>query len=138
MEVAKLPGFAKASARAPRHQFLDLAGDGQLDCVVLDRPTPGFYKRTQDENWEAFTALESTPNVNFDDPNLRFIDLDGDGHADILITEDDVFTWYASLAEEGFAGGIRVPKPSDEEEGPASSSLTPRNQSSSPTCPVTG
>ena len=66
VEVAKLPGFAKASARAPRHQFLDLAGDGQLDCVVLERPTPGFYKRTQDEDWETFTALESTPNVNFE------------------------------------------------------------------------
>src|SRR5262249_1760465 len=35
-EVAKLPGFAEAGAR--RHQFLDLDGGGQLDCVVLDRP----------------------------------------------------------------------------------------------------
>ncbi|MEO6599127.1 MAG: SpvB/TcaC N-terminal domain-containing protein, partial [Polyangiaceae bacterium] len=118
-EVSKLPGFAKASAKAPRHQFLDLAGDGQLDCVVLERPTPGFYKRTENENWEPFRALSATPNVNFNNPNLRFMDVDGDGHADILITEDDVFTWYPSLAEAGFDGGIRVPKPRDEEQGPA-------------------
>ena len=41
-----------------------------------------------------FRAL---PNVDFHDPNLRFVDLTGDGMADILITEDDAFTWYASL-----------------------------------------
>ena len=44
----------------------------------------------------------SCPTSHWDDPNLRFVDLDGDGHADVLITEHDVFTWYPSLAEEGF------------------------------------
>ena len=104
---------------------------------MLERPTPGFYKRTQDEGWEAFRPFDSTPERDWNDPNLRFVDLDGDGHADVLITEDDVFTWYPSLAEDGFAGGIRVPKPSDEEEGPAWSSPTARNRSTSPTCPAT-
>jgi len=116
-EVAKLPGYAKA--KTARRQFLDLAGDGQLDCVVLERPLTGFYKRTEDEDWESFSPLRSTPNVNWSDPNLRFIDVNGDGHADVLITEDDAFTWYPSLAEDGFGGGIRVPKSRNEEQGPA-------------------
>ena len=47
-EVAKLPGFAQA--RTARHQVLDLAGDGQQDCVVLEWPDPGFYKRTDDQD----------------------------------------------------------------------------------------
>ena len=47
------------------------------------------------------------PNIAWDDPNLRFVDLDGDGLADVLITEDDAFTWYPSLGDDGFgpAGG---------------------------------
>ena len=116
-EVAKLPGFAQA--RTARHQFLDLAGDGQQDCVVLERPNPGFYKRTEDQDWQNFLPLTSIPNVDWNDPNLRFVDLNGDGHADVLVTEHDVFTWYPSLAEAGFDTGLRVAKARDEETGPA-------------------
>src|SRR5262249_14784389 len=116
-EVAKRPAFAEAGA--PRHQFLDLDGGGQLDCVVLERPVAGFYERTQDENWEGFTPLPSSPNVDWSDPNLRFIDLDGDGHADILITEHDAITWYPSLADSGFGAPVRLSQPHDEEGWPA-------------------
>jgi RHS repeat-associated protein len=116
-EITRLPAFAEA--RAPRHQFLDLAGDGQLDCVVLERPVAGFYKRTEDEDWESFVPLPSAPNLDWNDPNLRFVDVDGDGHADVLITESDALVWYPSLAESGFGGARRVPKPANEEEGPA-------------------
>ena len=35
-----------------RQQFLDLAGDGQLDLVQLDDPVPGFYERTDDARWQ--------------------------------------------------------------------------------------
>src|SRR5262249_60967203 len=38
--------------------------------------------------------------------------------ADILITEDDVFWWYPSLAEDGFGPAERVPQSWDEEKGP--------------------
>ncbi len=46
------------------------------------------------------------------------MDLDGDGHADILITEDDALVWHPSLAEEGFGPARRVAKALDEEKGP--------------------
>jgi RHS repeat-associated protein len=115
-EITKLPGFAEA--QAPRHQFLDLAGDGQLDCVVLQSRVAGFYKRTEEQDWESFRPLPSAPNIDWNDPNLRFVDLDGDGHADVLITENDVFTWFPSLAEAGFGSPIRVLKARSEEEGP--------------------
>jgi RHS repeat-associated protein len=115
-EVASLPSFAQAMT--PHHQFLDLAGDGQLDCVVLERPLAGFFKRTEERLWETFTPLPSLPNVDWGDPNLRFTDVDGDGHADILITEHEALTWHPSLAEGGFGPAIRVPKPKNEDEGP--------------------
>src|SRR2546429_3304721 len=100
-QVAAKPSLAALGTG--RQQLLDLAGDGQLDLVTFAGPTPGFYERTQDEDWEPFKAFVSLPNISWDEPNLRFIDLNGDGHADVLITEHDVFTWYPSLAEEGFS-----------------------------------
>ncbi len=105
-------------------QFLDLAGDGQVDLVQLTAPLAGFYERGYqiaeggEPGWESFRAFESLPNIAWNDPNLKFIDLTGDGHADILITESDVFTWYPSLAEAGFGESERVPIPTDEEHGP--------------------
>ena len=99
-------------------QFLDLAGDGQLDLVTLRSPSPGFYERTHNENWESFVAFKSLPNLDWDNPNLKFIDLNGDGHSDILITEDNCFVWHSSLAEDGFDAAERVYQSWDEEKGP--------------------
>jgi RHS repeat-associated protein len=107
--------FAMASGGT---QLLDLSGDGQLDVVSFSGPTPGFYERTQDESWETFRTFRKVPNLRWNEPNHRFIDLDGDGHADILITEDNVFTWYPSLAEDGFGPARKVHQPRDEERGP--------------------
>ena len=115
-EVATLPSFAETLAQ--HHQFLDLAGDGQLDCVVLERPVAGFFERTYEQDWEAFKPLPSLPNLDWSEPNLRFVDLTGDGHADILITEDEALVWHPALEEEGFGEAIRIRKPRDEEKGP--------------------
>lgn len=99
-------------------QLLDLAGDGQLDVAEFGGTVPGFYERTHDRKWENFIPFTSLPNVSWKDPNLKFVDLTGDGHADVLNTEDKVFTWYPSLAEDGFGPSEMVRQALDEEKGP--------------------
>ena len=99
-------------------EFMDLAGDGQPDVVMLAGPTPGLYEHDGDVGWQPFRPLTSRANLDLHDPNLRFADLNGDGHADILITEDDALTWHASQAEEGFGPARRVVRALDDEQGP--------------------
>ena len=114
--VGAKPNAAIAGGQA---QFMDLAGDGQPDLVLLDAPTPGFYEHDEGAGWNTFRAFSARLNRNSRDPNLKFIDIDGDGHADALITEDEAFTWHPSLGEDGFGPAQRVSKAWDEEKGPA-------------------
>ena len=114
--VAQRPSLS--AVESGRSQFLDFAGNGQLDLADLEAPTPGFYERTPDEDWESFVPFESLPNVDWSNPNLKFVDLTGDGHADVLISEDEAFCWHPSLSEAGFGPIERISKVLDEEQGP--------------------
>ena len=107
-----------ATMGSDRQQFLDLDGNGQLELVDFEGPTPGFYARTNDEDWESFVPFSSLPVLDWSNGHLRFLDLTGDGHADILVTEDDVFRWYPSLAEDGFGPAKLVHPAWDDEKGP--------------------
>ena len=100
LETANLVQFkrcpekpSQADLGSGRQQLLDLAGDGQLDVVTFESPVQGFYERSHDEKWKNFAPFRSLPNIDWKDPNLKFVDLTGDGHADILINKDNVFTW---------------------------------------------
>jgi RHS repeat-associated protein len=99
-------------------QLLDLAGDGKLDIADFSGPVTGFYERNDENSWEPFKAFLSLPNIDWKNPNLKFMDINGDGHTDILITEDDQLIWYPSLAEDGFATAINLRQGFDEEKGP--------------------
>lgn len=114
--VSRLPSTAALSKG--RQQLFSVSGDGQLDLVDFSGPTPGYYERTEDASWLPFTAFESLPVLDWRDPQLRFIDLTGDGFPDLLITGDDAFCWYQSLSTQGFGGEQSVPRALDEESGP--------------------
>ncbi|SCG64002.1 SpvB/TcaC N-terminal domain-containing protein [Micromonospora humi] len=90
-------------------RWLDLAGDGRADLVVLDEAARGFWERDDAAGWAGFRQFRSWPTVELDDPRVRLLDLSGDGRADLVIAEGDGFTWYPSLGEDGFGPAVRVP-----------------------------
>jgi RHS repeat-associated protein len=114
--VARKPSLA--ALNSGRQQLMALSGGGPLSLVEFGGPTPGFFERTQDGDWESFTAFQSLPVVDWQSSNLKFIDLTGDGLPDLLISEDNVFWWHTSLGEDGFGPAQRAPQALDEENGP--------------------
>ena len=114
--VAPRPSIAALNTSG--QQLMDLAGSGEVALVDFHPPLAGFHQRDDQDTWRKFVPFAKLPNINWDDPNLRFIDLTGDGYADAVITEHQVFTWYPSLATEGFGAAQRATIPSNERDGP--------------------
>jgi RHS repeat-associated protein len=107
-----------AELGAPGQMLASLDADGQMDLVLLEPSMRGFFERTSDGGWSPFRPFARVPSFDPADPNLRFLDLDGDGLADVLVAEDEVFVWSRSLGKDGFDRPQVVRKRSDEEAGP--------------------
>ena len=114
--VARQPSLA--APNSGRQQLLDLSGDGHLALVDFEGPTPGYFERTDDADWHPFVRFESLPVLDWRNSELKFVDLTGDGFADLLISEGNAFRWYKSLSTEGFSDERRLPQAFDEEKGP--------------------
>jgi RHS repeat-associated protein len=100
-------------------QLQDLDGSGEKQLVNWANVPKGYFQFEEGEEWKGLQLFESVPNRNLQkDPNARFIDLDGDGRPDLLITEDNLFQWYESKGKKGFGKMNQVLMPWDEEEGP--------------------
>jgi RHS repeat-associated protein len=99
-------------------QLADLDGDGGKQLVSFGTEPKGFFELDDDNEWQGFRSFKAMPNIDFGDANTRMLDLDGDGKPEILISEDNVFTWYASEGRQGFAAAKKTVKPFDEEAGP--------------------
>ena len=97
--------------------FQDVEANGQKFLVSND--FNGYYEYTPEDELLPFRNFDEVPNIDLRDPNLKFIDLNGDGKADMLISEDNVFVWYASKGKAGFETHRTTIKPFDEEKGPA-------------------
>ncbi|VVQ21613.1 SpvB/TcaC N-terminal domain-containing protein [Pseudomonas fluorescens] len=114
--VARQP--SPASLHSDRVHLLNLSGAGDLAVVAFDGPSPGFFERTEEQDWHRFKRFRSIPVLDWGNPNLRFIDLTGDGFPDLLISEDHAFCWHASLSVDGFATAQHRPQSLDQEAGP--------------------
>ncbi|TKA62452.1 hypothetical protein B0A55_12767, partial [Friedmanniomyces simplex] len=131
----QLPEFGplEIAAEAPKYPpgsgpgLMDLQGDGQVSLVTNAGGAAGFYRHSDhlDHNQSPFTTrlqsfrpFDAWPVQDTEDATVRFVDLTGDGKADILITQDDALVWYESAGESGFTPARRIPVAPTEEAGP--------------------
>lgn len=113
--VAERPNLGSAQ------QLGDLNGDGQSELLIQGQGFTGYFELQADGEWQRFKTIDSYPNVNLQDPNLKRIDLNGDGIADLFISEDNCFRYYPSEEDlqEGYKEVKTIARPSEESEGPA-------------------
>lgn len=119
--------FEQAKLVSPKPSFLglgsvlqlaDLDADGGKQLVSYGTEPKGYFELDDNNEWQGFRSFQELPNIDFGDPYTRMIDLNGDGKPEILISEDNIFTWYSSKGRKGFSQALKTSKPFDEEEGP--------------------
>ena len=115
--LGRVPWTARLAGT--RQELLSLESNGELQLAELTTPAPGYYTRNAPDDWSTFVPFKSVAIVDWNDPNVQIIDLNGDGAADILITQGNVLVWYPSLGKIGFDAPITLPISSDEKKGPA-------------------
>ena len=98
-------------------QIRDIEGNGQKQLVVP--VLNGYFPLNREGQWESFRSFETMPNIDPNDPNVRFLDITGDGKADLLISEENVFRWYPATGSKGYEEAQTTAKSQNEADGPA-------------------
>jgi RHS repeat-associated protein len=100
-QLAEAPTFSLAD---PGVQFMDADGDGRPDLVVSTitagrktaGATAGYFPMTFADGWSrrSFQPYRQSPSVRLADPNVKLIDLDGDGLTDVLRSGTRLECWF--------------------------------------------
>lgn len=109
---ARRIGIRPSAALAEGFQLQDTNADGLVDLVRVGSKPEGVFERV-DDDWSPFRPFPSTANIDWNDPNLRFLDLDGDGFPDVLIADQQVFRWHRAFGGDGYGVERQTPKPLD-------------------------
>jgi hypothetical protein len=90
--------------REPRVQLPDANGNGPADLMVIEGVRNGYYPLTFHGEWNerGFVRYRSVPTANLDAPDVRLLDLDGDGVTDALRTGPQ-FELYYNDPDDGWS-----------------------------------
>ncbi|HEV2736549.1 MAG TPA: SpvB/TcaC N-terminal domain-containing protein, partial [Longimicrobiaceae bacterium] len=102
----------------PGVQLIDANGDGRTDLLVTSGPVAGYYPLAFGGEWDArsFQAYPLAPSFDLRDPEVRLVDLDGDGVTDAIragtrlecFFNDPVEGWGETLhVDRGALEGLR-------------------------------
>ncbi len=70
----------------PGVQLLDANGDGRMDLLITSGALPGYYPLQFGGLWDrrSFQRYRTAPSFDLEDPEVRLVDLDGDGVTDAI------------------------------------------------------
>jgi RHS repeat-associated protein len=121
--------FSHAQAVIPKPSFTglsngvltlqDLEANGEKQLVVNSPGLQGYFELNDEGNWQPFKAFLKTLNINLKDPNIRMLDVNGDGKPEVVLSDQGAFWWWENDGNTGYDSPELATKPYDEERGAA-------------------
>ena len=97
----------------------DLEADGQKQVVAASPGTQGYFELSDEGKWQPFRAFIKTLNLDLRDPNVRMLDVNGDGRPDIILSDQGGFWWWENLGKIGYDNPELAANSFNEEQCPA-------------------
>lgn len=113
--ISPKPSVTGLAAGTVHIQDIEANGEKQAVSSSLN----GYYELSAEGEWQPFKYFQCNPNIELWGANAKLFDLTGDGKADIIISEEQVFRWFESKGKQGYASYQLSGKTMDEEKGPA-------------------
>ncbi|WP_373552050.1 SpvB/TcaC N-terminal domain-containing protein [Haliscomenobacter sp.] len=120
--------FSPARAVFPKPSFLglstgllqlqDLEANGERQVVVNAPGLQGYFELSDEGEWQPFKSFLKTLNLDFNDPNVRMFDVNGDGKPEIVLSDHGAFWYWENAGKIGYDAPELVTKAYDEERGP--------------------
>ncbi|MCY7327686.1 MAG: hypothetical protein LH618_03970, partial [Saprospiraceae bacterium] len=95
----------------------DLDANGEKQLVVNYPGLQGYFDRSDEGEWQPFKAFLKTLNLDFRDPNVRMLDVNGDGKPEVVLSDLGAFWFWENAGKIGYDSPELATKPYDEEHG---------------------
>ncbi len=84
-------------------QLIDANGDGRSDLLVVNDTQAGYFSGSFNDVWDKknYRSYSKKPSFSLTDPEVQFMDLDGDGITDVL-RNGAKFECFLNDPEKGF------------------------------------
>ncbi|WP_328690695.1 FG-GAP-like repeat-containing protein [Streptomyces phaeochromogenes] len=92
----------------PGVQLLDADGDGRADLMVSRPGLAGYFPLRFDTTWDRFHPYRNAPTFSLQDPELRLLDLNGDGVTGALRAGGPRLECWFNDPEAGWSGPVPV------------------------------
>jgi insecticidal toxin complex protein TccC len=109
---SSLQQLPNLSMDGPSVIVTDLDGDGCQEVVLTQPGAAGFFRANPDHSWNAFQPLDAFP-TDYQETFSEFVDVTGDGRADLVRVRRDSVAYYKSMGTRGYDEPAQAPNDTD-------------------------
>ena len=93
----------------------DFDGDGNTNLAVVHGRQAGYFEFERNtQSWSGFRPFRALPHLEAAGARAQWLDLDGDGRADLFVSSQDKVVYFPLNGKEGFGDPVEVHRTEDD------------------------